>query len=59
MNTNANTNTNINKTSNNNKNKYHNNYNSILNKNTVSGLKKTKTVEQFSSISSNIKNKNE
>ena len=56
MNTNANTNTNINKTSNNNKNKYHNNYNSILNKNTVSGLKKTKTVEQFSSISSNKNN---
>ena len=48
--------TNMNKMNYNNKNKYHNNYNSILNKNTVSGLKKTKTVEQFSSIDQNKNN---
>ena len=48
--------TNMSKMNNNNKNKYHNNYNSILNKNTVSGLKKTKTVEQFSSINQNKNN---
>ena len=48
---------NINKVNNNNnKNKYHNNYNSILNKNTISGLKKTKTVEQFSSVGANKSN---